>query len=101
MPKLTIYKTECNSANVLEVQVGTNCPQGGDAGHGGRTVFRLINRSGTEMKCRLNDGEAVETSSIEILLAGDSECDTFTEALAFALEVLQAPRGETTEEVID
>jgi hypothetical protein len=28
-------------ANCLRVTVGTNCPQGGDSGHGGRTVLIL------------------------------------------------------------
>jgi hypothetical protein len=101
MPNVTIYKTECNSSNLLEVQVGTNCPQGGDAGHGGRTLFRLTDRAGTAMTCRINDGEVVDASKIEIVFAGDSECETFTEALAFALAVLRSPRSEGVEETVD
>src|SRR5207245_528611 len=34
------------SCNELRVTVGTNCPQGGDSGHGGRTVLILENPNG-------------------------------------------------------
>ena len=102
MPNITIHSKEITSANILQVQAGTNCPQGGDAGHGGRTVLRLIDCAGTAMQCRVNDGELVDASKIEIVLAGDTEKDTFTQALEFALAVLGSGTvGEQTEENID
>ena len=103
MSKITIHKTTLNDANLLEVQVGTNCPQGGDAGHGGRTVLRLIDRGGTSMQCRVNDGSFVDASKIEIVLRGDSENETFTQALDFALNVLHSTDTltVTAEEEID
>lgn len=92
MPKINIAEKEITSANILKIQIGTNCPQGGDSGHGGRTILRLIDAGGTAMQVRLNGGKLVNTSSLEILLGGDSECDTFIEALEFAMKTLKAQK---------
>jgi len=59
-----------------------------------------------ELQCRqrLNEGQSVGTSSIEIILGGDSECDAFIEALEFVLTTLKAQRianGFLSEEEID
>ena len=89
MTKLTIHSKEISSANILLVEAGTNCPQGGDSGHGGRTVLRLSDLGGTAMQCRVNDGTLIDANKIEIVLSGDTECVTFTEALEFAASVLQ------------
>lgn len=103
MPKLTTHSKEITHANILKVEVGTNCPQGGDGGHGGRTVLRLSDGGGTDMKCRVNNGALLDADKIEIVLSGDSECETFTHALEFALAVLRSTnsdqfRLQTTEE---
>lgn len=90
MPKLQIHTQEITSANILRVAVGTNCPRGGDAGHGGRTVLKLSNLAATDMSCRINDGPLVRADKIEIVLSGDTECETFTHALEFALAVLRS-----------
>ena len=37
--EITTYTREIYSANVLEVEAGTNGFQGGDSGHGGRTYI--------------------------------------------------------------
>jgi len=94
MPKLTLHSKEITNANILKVQVGTNCPQGGDHGHGGRTLFRLIDRASTSMRCRVNRGPLVEASEIEIVLGGDAEHATFIEALEFALRILQSEQSD-------
>jgi hypothetical protein len=88
MIPIPVLSKEFVSCNILEIQVGTNCPQGGDTGHGGRTVLRLIDRASTDMRCRINDREMISAmgGSIEIVLGGDSECGTFIEALEFALD---------------
>lgn len=98
MPKLTICSKEIINANILKVHVGTNCPQGGDAGHGGRTLFKLTDRGGTSMRCRVNGGQSVEASEIEIILRGDAECESFTRALAFALNTLHSKSDDSAEE---
>lgn len=79
------------SASFLTVQVGTNCPQGGDAGHGGRTVFRL---RGDNLEIRV-DGEYLgELREVEILLSGDAECAVLIRALKHAVKILQLQTSE-------
>ncbi len=90
MPKLTVHSKEFHDANILRVEVGTNCPQGGDSGHGGRTVLRLFNGGGTDISVGVNGEASEEVESVEILLGGDTECETLLRSLEFAVEVLRA-----------
>jgi hypothetical protein len=90
MPKIKIAEKVISGANILRIQAGTNCPQGGDSGHGGRTIMRLGDEAGTAMWASLNGGQLMGISSIEIILGGDSECETFIEALEFGLKTLKA-----------
>jgi hypothetical protein len=39
--EITTYTRDVVSANILEVEAGTNGYQGGDTGHGSRTYFRI------------------------------------------------------------
>jgi hypothetical protein len=85
-----VYSKEIVSLNILKVEVGTNCPQGGDWGQGGRTIFRLTNESCTGWEVTV-DGVKTETpSKVELLLGGDTEAETFLEALKFAAATLRA-----------
>ena len=98
-------KTIC-SANILKVSAGTNCPQGGDAGHGGRTYLKFKNEGGTSLEIKIN-GQEFDLSNdgeFEIILAGDTECETFIDALKFAVATLESQINEekneiTTEEI--
>lgn len=72
-------------ACVLTVGVGTNCPMGGDSGHGGRTVFRLTNEGGTAMSLSVNGLPHEHIEQFELVLGGDAEYVTLMEALEFAL----------------
>ena len=105
MPKLTLHSKEITNANILKVQVGTNCPQGGGHGYQGRTLFRLTGRASTSMRCRVNGGPLVEASEIEIVLGGDAEHATFIDALEFALGIVRSQsdkfRLETREEDVN
>lgn len=85
---ITTFVDTITSANILEVEVGTNCPQGGDTGHGGRTYFRLTDLGGTDMVPypELTDGL---NNSISIEFGGDCELYTFIQALEFALKILK------------
>lgn len=79
-------------ANFLRVEAGTNCPQGGDYGHGGRTHLKLTDEGSTAMEVSV-DGEPLRfVDNIEIVLGGDSEGQMFVEALEFALDVIRAQR---------
>lgn len=104
MPRIRIAEKEICSANLLKVQVGTNCPQGGDAGHGGRTLIRLVDQGGTAMQVRVDKTPSRDVGSVEILFGGDSECGTLIEALQFALDTLKSQvrsNAVATEEDVD
>ena len=82
------------SCNILSVEVGTTGYMGGDSGHGGRTYLRITDEGSTDLRCRVeaNDGEDYEAhraNRIEIMLGGDAELETFTQALRFAADVLE------------
>lgn len=95
---VTVHGHTAVSCNILEVQVGTNCPQGGDSGHGGRTVLRLINHASTTWNLRVQAGYSdklsapIEVQRVDLLFAGDTECDTLVECLEFALRTLRAQK---------
>jgi hypothetical protein len=76
------------SANELRVTVGTNCPQGGDSGHGGRTVLILENPNG-DFRCGVDGAATLHASKIEIVAGGDSEFETLIRGLEFAVETLR------------
>ena len=92
MPRVNVYDHEIATANIMAVEVGTNCPQGGDSGHGGRTVLRLLDYSSTAMAASINGSALVPAQKIEIILGGDCEHHAMIEALEFAVRVL---RGQT------
>jgi hypothetical protein len=82
------------SCNIISVEVGTTGYMGGDTGHGGRTYLRITDEGSTDLRCRVeaNDGEDYEAhraNRIEIMLGGDTELETFTQALRFAADVLE------------
>ena len=85
-------------ANFLRVEAGTNCPQGGDYGHGGRTHLKLSDEGSTAMEVSVNGEPLRFVESIEIVLGGDSEGWMFVEALEFALNVIRAQRLLNTTE---
>lgn len=84
------------SCNILSATVGTNCPMGGDGGHGGRTFFGLYDEAGTYWCVKINGVMYEDIDSIEITLAGDCEADTFLDALKFAVEKLEATKTSGT-----
>lgn len=85
---------ELVDANIIKVSAGTTGYRGGDSGHGGRTVFRLHDKAGTDMRVSINGGEPQDVQEVALIFGGDSELDTFKQALLFAYETLeeQAPK---------
>jgi len=79
--------------NILELEVGTNAPKGGDTSHGGRTLFKLIDEGGTDWYVKIVDSEGEHyfelPKEVTIVLGGDSEAKTFAEALLFAGKYLK------------
>ena len=90
--KIKTYKKTFSSANILSIEVGTNTPCGGDAGHGGVTVFKLRNEGGTAWELRCNGIKKEDPEEITIELYGDTEADTFIQALEYALSILKSQR---------
>jgi hypothetical protein len=109
-------KKQIVSFNIIEVEAGTTGYCGGDSGHGGRTYFRISNFASTDMRLSFhanysaggnieigdimlkgNNGTAgydLQAEEIQISFGGDSELDTFIEALEFALETLKKQKNK-------
>jgi len=88
-----IEKATFHSANILTIRAGTNTPQGGDTGHGGRTLLELQNEAATDMRVEIErdtvSAEPNAVSKVRIILGGDTEAKTFIGALEFALNTLK------------
>ena len=84
-----VEKTFDDTAAVLGIEVGTNCPQSGDSGYGGRTIFTIKDEGSVDLKASINDDAYKSVDKISVILGGDSECKVFIEALSFALEHLK------------
>lgn len=90
MITVPIASANFESLNSITVHAGTTCPAGGDSGHGGRTVFGITNDASTDLRVGVNGTVPTEVDSVEIVLGGDTECETFIQALEHALEILKA-----------
>ena len=62
---------------MLSASVETNCPQGGDAGHGGRTVIALDSKG------------QLDFEPITIDAGGDFEAEALADALEWAGQELR------------
>lgn len=79
--------------NMLDVDVGSNCPCGGDAGHGGRTHLKITDNGNTGWNVTITESNGEESyfyqpKSIALEFLGDSENITFIQILDFALKEL-------------
>lgn len=73
----------------VEVEAGTNCPQGGDAGHGGRTIFRLQCDT-ADIRVSLNSEPEKAPETITIIACGDAEARLLASALEYSARVIRA-----------
>lgn len=87
--KVVTWSRSITSANLLEVEAGTNGYQGGDAGHGCRTYLRFQDEGGTDMKCRTLTDRYGNDEGFELILGGDCELQTTIEALKWMISVLE------------
>ena len=95
---MEIVGFKANNLDLLSLEVGTNCPQGGNRSHGGRTYFKLKNQTGNAalgfdvQYSKLLEKEHANPyswESIEIVLGGDFECESFIKCLEYAAERLR------------
>ena len=84
---ITTFSRDIYSANILEVEAGTNGYKGGDSGHGSRTYFRIENAGGTDIEAHLLGPYG--TDGIEVSLGGDCELETIITALEFITQALE------------
>ena len=82
---MDIREKEIVNANIIRVAVGTNGFKGGDTGHGSRTVFEIEDLASTDMQVDVEKDGAL----VRLRFGGDTELETFIEALEFALETLK------------
>lgn len=82
-----MVRTVKMSCTPTEVEAGTTGLQGGDWSHGSRTYVRLRNLQMEGWFFRIR-GEVIEADQLEILIGGDNEVDTFSQALLFAFRVI-------------
>ena len=81
--EVTTWECDVVSANILEVEAGTNGYCGGDSGHGSRTYFRIKVCGGTDMRVQMTpDG-------LSVVLGGDCELSTIKDALRWILSILE------------
>lgn len=87
--KFETWKAELCNANILEVEAGTTGYKGGDTGHGCRTYLRIKDLASTDLCIN-----GTESEEVTIELGGDTELNTFIQALEFALKVLKEQSEE-------
>jgi hypothetical protein len=80
--------------NTLGVEVGTNCPKGGDTGHGSRTYLKIEDLGSTDIEVNLIRDDFRETKGFELFLGGDAEYYTLIQALEFAVDELKKATKE-------
>ena len=79
-------ETNCN---ILQVEVKTNCPQGGDSGHGGHTVFELKDLAATDITVIPIQAGREGAGGVRLEFGGDTECETLIKCLRFAADELE------------
>lgn len=94
--EITTYTRDVISANILQVEAGTNGYQGGDSGHGSRTYFRIKDEGSTDMNIETHINR-YRGSEFEVTLGGDCELETMIRALKFIVKVLE----DESQEVYD
>ncbi len=78
-----IYQ-EFTSANIIGVTLEHNGFRGGDAGHGGFVKIVIEDLASTSMEVNGNECE-----SLELVIRGDSERETFLSALKMIVKELE------------
>ncbi len=94
--RLQTAEETVESAASLTCRVSTNCPCGGDAGHGGVTTVEFCKPDGmawgvgVDFRDRLGVRMFDDPSVVRIVVEGDSEAANLIELLRFAANTLEA-----------
>lgn len=81
---INTFQREVVSANILEVEAGTNGYHGGDSGHGSRTYIRIDSLADSDITAHITPN-----GGVELLIGGDCELETTIRALKFITKVLE------------
>lgn len=81
--EVTTRECDVVSANILEVEAGTNGYCGGDSRHGSRTYFRIKDCGGMDMRIQMMPG------GFSVVLGGNCELSTIKDALRWILSILE------------
>lgn len=93
---VTTFSSHYNGFVQADQYAGTNCPGGGDGGHGGRTVFGFSQESGNFDV--MVDGAVVDDfHSIEITARGDDEHLFLVQAFRYWADVIEAQEKRNKE----
>ncbi len=86
-----MWKAKNVNHGVCEVNVGveTNCPKGGDAGHGGFTVIEFTDEGGTNMDAVVEKDSYGYVKNIRLVFKGDIELNLLLESLDFVSKELK------------
>jgi hypothetical protein len=104
MPTVAMHNVEThgddNRKKKLAAEIGTNSKDVPDEDC--RTVLRLKAGGGVKLFCRVNGGESVETSGLELVLHGKEEAEIFGDLLGRVTLTFNAirPRLKSTDEEI-
>jgi hypothetical protein len=77
----------------MSLIVGTNVPQGGDSGHGGKTILSLSDIEQADIKIRASNEsgchELLDITSLDIVAGGDEEAYAMLRLLRNAADALE------------
>jgi len=90
--EITTYTRTVEDANLIEVEAGTTGFKGGDAGHGGRTYFRIQDVGGTCIQAIPLGRNGDE--GVEVILGGDAELTSIIRALRFITRTLEDQKNK-------
>lgn len=77
-----------SSANILKVVISTTGTRGGDAGHGGYACLEFFDEASTSMSVETDKTPTEFVEHIKLSFCGDTEIETFRDALLFAAQQL-------------
>ena len=86
--RIPAIRKSFSSACILEATVATTGLMGGDSGHGGRTVLRLVDKGGTDIKV-VPVRNGLSNGGLELHFGGDCELLNLIDALRFSADALE------------
>ena len=90
--EFSVFKKQITSANIIEFIAGTTGYQGGDSGHGCRTMIRIKDLASTDIRVKELFDSSGNVDGVEIVFGGDYELSNLIKGLNFIENVLKVNR---------